>query len=112
LEEKLAPYKEILAALRTAKKTLKDLSNALLQVLKKKRLELSTEDCRNLVLELSREELERVLCRYIEEHRQEVRAAVENLWNKYGVSLRVIQVDRDSAAGRLDDFLKELGYVR
>ena len=61
-------------------------------------MELSAEDCRNLVLELSREELERVLCRYIEEHRQEVRAAVENLWNKYGVSLRAIQTERDVAA--------------
>ena len=111
LEEKLAPYKEILAALRTAKKTFKDLSNALLQVLKKKRMELSTEDCRNLVLELSREELERVLCRYIEEHRQEVRTAVENLWNKYGVSLSAIKVERDAATERLDGFLKELGYV-
>ena len=111
LEEKLAPYKEILAALRTAKKTYKDLSNALLQVLKKKRMELSAEDCCNLVLELSREELERVLCRYIEEHRQEVRTAVENLWNKYGVSLRAIKVERDAATARLDGFLKELGYV-
>jgi len=111
LEEKLAPYKEILAALRTAKKILKDLSNALLQVLKKKRMKLSTEDCRNLVLELSREELERVLCRYIEEHRQEVRTAVENLWNKYGVSLRAIKVERDAATERLDGLLKELGYA-
>lgn len=111
LEAKLAPYQEILAALRKAKKTLKDLTNALLQVLKKKRAELSAEDCRDLVLDLSREDLERVLLRYVEEHRQEVRAAVENLWNKYGVSLRVIQAERDAAAERLDGFLKELGYV-
>ena len=111
LEEKLAPYKEIVAALKKSKKTLKDLSNALLLVLKKKRAGLSADDCRNLVLDLSREDLERVLFRYVAEHLQEVRAAVENLWNKYGVSLQAIQVDRDAAAGRLNVFLKELGYV-
>jgi type I restriction enzyme M protein len=111
LDEKLAPYKEIVAALKKSKKTLKDLSNVLLQVLKKKRAELSADDCRNLVLDLAREDLERVLARYVEEHRQEVRAAVENLWDKYGVSLQAIQAERDAAAGRLDGFLKELKYV-
>lgn len=111
LEEKLAPHKKIVTALKKKRKSLKDLSKALLQVLKKKRAVLSAEDCRLLVLELTREELERVLCRYVEEHRQEVRAAVENLWNKYGVSLEAIQAERDAAAGRLDSFLKELKYA-
>jgi type I restriction enzyme M protein len=111
LEEKLAPYWGILAALRKTRKTLKDLSNALLQVLKKKRGELSADDCRDLVLELTREDLERVLIHYVTEHRQEVRDAVENLWNKYGVSLQAIQAEREAAAERLGGFLKELGYV-
>jgi DNA repair exonuclease SbcCD ATPase subunit len=112
LEENLAPYKEVVAALKAAKKTLKDLSKALLQVLRNKRVGLSSDDCRALVLELTREDLERVLCRYAEEHRQEVRAAVENLWNKDGVSLQAIQARRDAARARLDEFLKGLGYVR
>jgi type I restriction enzyme M protein len=111
LEEKLAPYYEIVAALKKAKKTLKDLSKALLQVLKKKRMGLSANDCRKLVLELCKEDLEQVLRRYMEEHRQEVRAAVENLWNKYGVSLQAIQSEKDVTTGRLEKFLKELGYV-
>ena len=111
LEEKLAPYMRITAALRKTRKTLKDLSNALLQVLKKKRAELSADDCRGLVLDLTREDLERVLSRYVEEHRQEVRDAVENLWNKYGLSLQTIQVNRDTVAIRLDSLLKELKYV-
>lgn len=111
LEEKLAPYDAILAALRKSRKILKDLSKALLQVLKKKRAELSADDCRELVLELTRQDLEQVLLRYVEEHRQEVRAAVENLWNKYGVSLQAIQDERDAAKEKLDGFLKVLGYA-
>jgi len=111
LEKKLAQYNEIITALKKKRKNLKDLSNALLLVLKKKRKALSPEDCRNLVLELARDELETVLRQYVEEHRGEVRAAVENLWNKYGVSLAKIQEERDGAAERLNGFLKGLGYV-
>lgn len=83
----------------------------MLQVLKKRRAGLSADDCRNLVLDLSREDLERVLSHYVEEHRQEVRATVENLWNKYGVSLQAIRADRDAAVQKLDGLLKELKYV-
>ena len=107
----LAPYVAIKQQLAATRKQLKELSRALLQVLRTKRDQLSAEECRELVLDLSRDSLEQVLRRYIEEHRQEVRAAVENLWNKYGASLRVIQAGRDEAAGRLESFLKELGYV-
>lgn len=111
IETKLAPYLDIVAALKKARKTLKDLSRALLKVLKKKRAGLSADDCRTLVLDLSREDLERVLFRYVAEHRQDVRAAVENLWNKYGVSLGELQEHRDIATAGLSIFLKELGYV-
>jgi type I restriction enzyme M protein len=106
----LAPYIEIKQQLTATRKQLKELSRALLQVLREKRDQLSAEECRELVLDLSRDGLEQVLRRSIEEHRQEVRAAVENLWNKYGVSLRVIQAGRDEAVVRLEGFLKELGY--
>jgi len=111
IEEKLAPFKEIMESLKTEKKRLKALSKALLKVLKKRRQGLSGEDCRSLVLDLTRADLETVLRRYVEEHLREVRAAVENLWDKYGVSLEKIQRERDNAAIRLDMFLKGLGYV-
>lgn len=107
----LAPYLEIKRQLTEARRQLKDLSRALLQVLKKKRAELTAVECRDLVLDLSRADLEQVLRRYVEEHRQEVRAAVETLWDKYGVSLTAIQAERDAAALRLAGFLKELGYA-
>lgn len=111
LEEKLAPYRETVSALKKARKTLNTISRALLIVLKSKRAELSADACLTLVLDLSREYLELILKRYVEEHRQEVRTAVENLWNKYGVSLEVTQTERDLATACLDGFVKELGYV-
>ncbi|WP_319522617.1 N-6 DNA methylase [uncultured Desulfosarcina sp.] len=112
LETKLAPYREILAGLRKARKTLKDLSNALFQVLRKKRAELSDNDCRELVLDLTGAEIKQVLRRYVDEHRQEVRAAVENLWNKYGVSLETIKNDRNHSELQFDGILKQLGFLK
>ncbi|MHC1744957.1 MAG: N-6 DNA methylase [Syntrophobacteraceae bacterium] len=111
LETKLAPYKEIVSALKAAKKTLKDISKALLQVLRNKRAGLLSDDCRILVLDLTREDLEQVLRRYVEEHREEVRAAVENVWDKYGVSLQTIEKQRDMVVLRLDGLLRDLNYV-
>jgi type I restriction enzyme M protein len=111
IEEKLAPYKEMMESLKAEKKRLKALSKSLLQVLKKRRQGLSADDRRSLVLDLTRADLEVVLKRYIEEHLQEVGAAAENLWDKYGASLRRIQAKRDDAAQGLDAFLQELNYV-
>jgi type I restriction enzyme M protein len=43
-------------------------------------------------------------------HRQKAVAAVENEWDKYRVTLRHIDGERDAAKARLDGFLEELGY--
>ena len=34
----------------------------------------------------------------------------DNLVNKYGITLRDLEVERDAAAARLERHLKELGY--
>ncbi len=38
-------------------------------------------------------------------------SAFENWWDKYRVTLRDIEEERDAAKGRLDGFLEELGYA-
>lgn len=111
IDELLAPYIEIKKQLSEAKKQLKALSNALLQMLKKKRVELSLDECLTLILELTRADLEGVLRRYMDEHLQEVRSVMDNLWNKYGVSLGSIRKDRDAANDFLDNYLSRLRYV-
>jgi type I restriction enzyme M protein len=111
IDAALEPYLDIKRQLAEAKKQLKVLSKALLQVLKNKRAELTADDCRNLVLELTCADLEGVLRRYMDEHLQEVRLAMDNLWDKYGVSLGDIRHFRDRVTAELDDYLKRLRYV-
>jgi len=64
-----------------------------------------------LVLAILKDDLARELDRRVAAHRQAVVAAVEGWWGKYRVTLREIEGERDEAKGRLEGFLKELGYV-
>ena len=47
---------------------------------------------------------------YVTAHRQEVVAAVENWWDKYWVTLRDIEGEREKAVMALSEFTRELGY--
>jgi hypothetical protein len=44
-------------------------------------------------------------------HGREVIAAVENWWDKYRVTLRDIELQRDAAVSQLEAYLRDLEYV-
>ncbi len=48
---------------------------------------------------------------YVTAHRQQIITALENWSEKYAVPLHQIEAERDAAATKLADFLKELGYA-
>ncbi len=72
---------------------------------------LDAAQARALVLGILKGDLRRELDRRVAAHRQAVVSAVEGWWGKYRVTLRAIEGERDAAKGRLDGFLKELGYA-
>lgn len=111
IKAKLVPYEEICDRLSVARKKLRALEEALLECLESARGVLSADKVRELVLDLSREALVRVLSAGVTAHRQQVIAAVENLWDKYQVSLAAREKTRADVGGRLGDMLKELGYA-
>jgi type I restriction enzyme M protein len=65
----------------------------------------------DLLLTILRNDMEAILTRYIEVHRQQVVAAFENWWDKYRVTLAAIESERDAAARTLQVFMQGLGYV-
>jgi type I restriction enzyme M protein len=105
-----AEEKELKRDLAAAKKALKALHKTFAERIEKARAALGPDDVQGLVLRILKGELEKELDRYVAAHRQRVVAAVENWWDKYRVTLRDIERDRDAAKARLDGFLKELGY--
>jgi type I restriction enzyme M protein len=103
--------KELKANLRDVKKELKALRGSVAKRLQSAQAELGEDEARDLGLGIFESALEGELGRRRAAHRQEVTAAVENWWNKFRVTLRDIEQERDAAKGKLDGFLKELGYV-
>ena len=110
LEREVAPYKEIKAQLSAAKKQLKTLHLSFISRLEEAHTALDADDAQALVLDLLRDGLAQECDRRTTAHRQAVTAAVESWWEKYRVTLRDIEAERDQAKAKLDGFLKELGY--
>ena len=111
LEQELQPYVEITGQLKEAKKQFKELQKRFIKRLHEAREALSDDDCRDLVLDILNKKLAGHLESYVTAHRQEVIAAVENWWDKYRVTLRDIEGEREQTSKKLMHFEKMLGYA-
>ena len=98
--------------LAEAKRVVRQLKAELLTRLDAARAAMSPDDCAALALELLHDDLIRELSRYVEAHRQLVIAAYEEWWDKYRRSLREIEEERASWAGRFTAFTRRLAYVQ
>jgi type I restriction enzyme M protein len=97
--------------LKVAKKQLKELQKDFIKRVREAHDALSDDDCRGLVLNILNEKLSGHLESYVTAHRQEVIAAVENWWDKYRVTLRDIEGERDRVGREIQDFMKKLNYA-
>ena len=95
---------------RRVRKERRELEDAFLKRLEAARADVDADQARELVLEIERERLAAELERYTTEKRQVLTEALETWWDKYRVSLRELEAERDAAKARLDEFVKELGY--
>ena len=73
--------------------------------------QISETDARRLILIKSYDIARAELDRYLNEENRVLVRAVENLWEKYGVSRRALETARAEAMHTLDSFLEGLRYV-
>jgi type I restriction enzyme M protein len=106
-EEELKATKKELAAI---KKQLRALQKDFVVQLQKARSELDEESARDLVLSIFAREVRAILDRYAADHRDLAVSALETWWDKYRITLGMIERDRDLATETLRGFLVELGY--
>jgi type I restriction enzyme M protein len=109
-EKEVQPYVKITNQLKKAKKWFKELQKEFIKRLRGAHDALSDDDCRNMVLDILNEKLVGHLEGYVTAHRQEVIVAVENWWDKYRVTLRDIEGEREDSTKKLAEFMGELGY--
>ena len=111
LDALLDPWRETKRELTAAKRHLRELEAALLTRLQAARDALDSIATRDLVLDLARAAISRVLTAGVIAHRRRVLAAVENLWDKYRVALNALETERAATTVRLGGMLQELGYA-
>lgn len=102
--------KRLKKELSDIRKQIKGFQEILLDRLVTESQSQSTETTESHVLKIWREDLQRDLQHYITNQINSIIATFERWWDKYAVSLRTIETNRDQAAQRLDQMLKELGY--
>jgi type I restriction enzyme M protein len=112
-EEEALPPAELAALkkeLTAAKKKAKALEQEFVVKLTEARSELSADDSQDLVLRIARLNLADHLDAYVSEHDRLVVGSLENWWDKYAVTLRMMESDRVGAKASLSRFLQDLGY--
>ena len=74
------------------------------------RAKIDTDEARRVILERLHRLLTETYKSYLRTDQRACIAAIENLWNKYAVTAKEIEAQRDAAAVKLKGFLEELGY--
>ena len=108
LEADLAPYEKIKTELAAARATFRTLTNAFVDELKRRCAALSEDEKQALVLELFAQDLHAGLDSAVMDKQQELVRFVENLWDKYRVSLNAIKASRLDSDERLNQVLAGL----
>ncbi|MDM8549789.1 type I restriction-modification system subunit M [Desulfobacterales bacterium HSG2] len=101
-------YNGVLKDKRTLTKKLKGLD----KLLKDIGGMITDEEAKRLILRKHYDLVNSELTRYLNTEKRNLIAIFENLWDKYAVSARDLEGERDGTMGELNRFLTELNYLR
>jgi len=96
---------------KAAKKTLKELQLQLWKLVREKRESFSEEEAETLILKRLNDDIAIIMRRYLNAEERRISQYFINLWDKYQQSMKEMTSSRVSTSGRLNGFLKKLGYV-
>ena len=93
--------------LKSAIKAIEDKRDELVE---SARAKISKDEARAVIVERLRRVLMSTYFAYLCADQRTCTKAIENLWDKYAVTAKMIEEKRDVAFNQLQDFLRELGY--
>ena len=73
--------------------------------------QMSEEDAKGMILKKLYNLANQELQRYLNAEKRALVGIIENLWDKYAVSSRVIEAEREKTLSALNEFLAGLGYL-
>ena len=109
-EEEYKVPKEYKAKIKEIDKEIKAIKLQIKKSVEDWRKSCTTEQVRELVMQKWQEILFSYLQRDFKREKQALISFFENLWDKYSISLKQIEADRDATSKKLSYFLTELGY--
>lgn len=109
-EAKLATHKALEDEAKTLKAAIKSTAARKDELVEQARLKISKDEARQVIVERLGMVLFDSYRQYLRADQRACIAAIENLWNKYAVTAKQIEAEREVAAKALRAFLVELGY--
>lgn len=111
VQAKLAAHKQLEDEVKTLKAELRTAEKKKDELVEQAREKISREEARDEIIKRFHRIVQDIYRHYLEADRRAVTTAIENLHDKYAVTLREIEDQRASAASELDGYLKALQYV-
>lgn len=110
IDQQLSQHTELEQELKALKAGLKEAEKKKDDLIEAARENISNVEAKGLIEERFKQELEAEYAAYIRAVTSSLVKAVENLHNKYAVTVKEIVAKRDREAELLDGFMRELGY--
>ena len=102
--------KKLKSARAKAKKNLKTIDNSLLDTARQTLNNMPAADAPNQAIGVLRSRIGKLVADHTATTERATLAWYDNLADKYGTTLHELETERDTAAARLNHYLKELGY--
>ena len=111
-EDALSPaeIKQLKSERTVARKNLRAVDASLIAVARRTFDAMSPADAPVQTIGVLRSRIEKLVADHFADMERSTLAWYDNLGDKYGITLQDLEAERDSAAARLEKYLKELGY--
>lgn len=110
LETSLSKHKALEDEVKTLRAKIKATASKREELVDAARKKISQADAQPLISARLKRLLLAIYRDYLKAEQRQCIRAVENLWNKYAVTAKTIEAERNQASQQLQAFLQELGY--
>ena len=109
-EEKLITHKALEDEMKSLKTAIKSTEAKKYELVEKARLKISKDQARVIIVERVGGVLFDCYLQFLKADQRACVATIENLWNKYAITAKQVEDQRNQASKTLKTFLIELGY--
>lgn len=109
-KEELSQLEDLTSQSKRPTQKINKINSKLLVNLKKVLDNISEEESQLLILKHMQDSAQAVLDSYLTRQKQMIISYFENLWDKYGVNVRILEAKRDEFVQELNQYLEDLNY--